>query len=107
MVTEKEQRKINDFMRRYDIEYECQRHKNCVRIHPKESKEHFLKKCEVAFQLYQEGKPFWTEAYTRSRDRKFDIIAPTGFGRGEITFKGETHEDSDEEFVVRQCAEPK
>lgn len=105
-MTRNEQLIINDFMRNHDIEFDVFRHRNCIRIHPKESKAHFMKKCEVCFQLYQENKPFWTEAYTRNRDRKFDIIAPTGAGRIEITFKGETHEDSDEEYIVKAEAKP-
>jgi hypothetical protein len=46
---------------------------NAIRIHPAESREHFLKKCEICFELYKTGCTFVTEALFPNGGRA-DII---------------------------------
>lgn len=79
-LTKSQQERVNNFMRRLDIDPGSKMHMNCVRIHPTESLRHFMKKCEEAWEIYQDGKPFWSEAFTRNYKRKFDILDPLGWG---------------------------
>lgn len=85
MIGRKDQEKINSFMREHDIDSSSVLHKNCVRIHgPKESKKHFLMKCEICWDIYHEGRPYWTESFTRGHKRKFDVLDPLEMGVVEI-----------------------
>jgi hypothetical protein len=99
-MTPNQQRKINEFMRNLDIEPECIKHKNCIKIHSTESWEHFQMKAREAFMIYQMGRPVWTEAYRKDRSRKFDILDPLGDGIVEIQCKGEPHMDCDKEVSI-------
>jgi DNA-binding Lrp family transcriptional regulator len=51
---------------------------NCVRINPKNSFEHELKKFKICYNLAKEGKMFITEAISRDGKRKFDIVTEDG-----------------------------
>ena len=85
MIGKRDQEKINQFMREHDIDPSSVLHKNCVRIHgPKESKKHFLMKCEICWNIYQEGRPFWSETHNMRHTRKFDILDPLEMGVIEI-----------------------
>ena len=56
-------------------------------------------KCRICFQLYDEGRPYWTEAHTKDHKRKFDILDPLGDGVIEIESGGASKPDADK--VVR------
>jgi len=72
-LTKKQMETINKTMRELNIDRDS-RQLNCIKIHPAESKKHFDMKCEIAFSLYNNNKPFLTEAFANNRKQKFDII---------------------------------
>ena len=72
-ITKKEWGKINKTMRELNIDRDS-RQINHIKIHPTESRKHFDMKCEIAFSLYNNNKPFLTEAFANKRKQKFDII---------------------------------
>lgn len=83
-LTKTQQTRVNNFMREHDIDPASVLHQCCVRRHPTESWWHFKMKCKICFQVYEEERPFWTEAHTRNHRRKFDILDPLGEGVIEI-----------------------
>jgi len=72
-LTKKDYEKINKTMRDLKIDNDS-RQINCIKIHPTESEKHFKMKCEIAFSLYNNNKPFITEAFANNRKHKFDIV---------------------------------
>lgn len=55
------------------LEHTSRRHRNCIRIHPQNSKRHEMKKVEICWELLQEGKEFVTEAEFEDKDIRADI----------------------------------
>lgn len=61
------------------IEHTDARHRNCIRLHPQNSKRHEMKKVELCWELLQDGKEFVTEAKFKDKDIRADIyILDTG-----------------------------
>ncbi len=73
-ATKKEIIRIWEVIKLRNLDESGFKHINCVRIHPTESKEHFLKKCEIAWEIHSEGKPFLTEALTKNKKRRYDVL---------------------------------
>ena len=48
-------------------------HRNCIRLHPQNTKEHEMKKVELCWELLQQGKEFITEARFKKGDMRADI----------------------------------
>jgi len=67
-------KRINDVLRKRNIHHDQVKHINCIRLHPKESPAQRMKKIEIAVKLYEEGKPFLTEAWTSDRKKRFDVL---------------------------------
>ena len=72
--TRKEQERINRLLRELDIHHDQTKHLGCIRIHPTESKEHFLKKAELCYEMYHQRHFFLTEAWTSDRKIRFDAV---------------------------------
>jgi len=70
----KEWRRTREILRKRRIHPDQTRHINCVRIHNKESKKHFLKKAEICYELSKQNHNFLTEAWTDDRRQRFDIL---------------------------------
>lgn len=100
-LTKSQQERVNNFMRRLDIDPSSVINNGCaIKIHPTESKWHFLMKAEICWSIYQEGRPFWSEAFTRNKLRKFDVLDPLGDGVVEIE-RNPKEEKLDADKVVR------
>ena len=68
------QEQINNSIRELDLEQGQAKTMNAIKIHQKEGEEHFKMKCKICWDLHKEDKDFLTEAYTKDRSRKFDIV---------------------------------
>lgn len=73
-LTKKKLTTVNNTLRKRDIHWDQRQHINCIRIHNTESREHFLGKCKVAYELHQIGVPFITEAWTTDRKKRYDLL---------------------------------
>ena len=70
----KEWQKIRETLRKRRIHPDQVKHINCIRIHNKESRRHFLKKAEICYNLFKQKHNFITEAWTEDRRKRFDIL---------------------------------
>lgn len=64
--------KRNDNARK--IKHEDAMHRNCIKIHPQNSKRHEMTKVKKCWELLQQGKEFVTEARFKDKDIRADIF---------------------------------
>lgn len=67
-------KRINDILRKRDIDSSQHKFINCIRIHSTESDEHFNEKVRICRELFKIGHPFLTEVWTRNHDKRLDIL---------------------------------
>ena len=73
-LTRNQQMRVNQILRDRDIDPSQQKFIGMLRFHPTETDAHADAKYALCRRLYKEGIPFISEALTRDRKKRFDVL---------------------------------